>query len=355
MSDLYGFPLTENAVGSDLVNILQRQHEIDTRKRKREIQAVVEIRASLFVESISSSLDKLANVDSHSQIDLRTLTTQISEILGTVKPDKEKVFQAKKIFEELIGKAQKSASKSNILNEWLSQFDEDLKSVRTLRQAFYYRNKSINSILYYITNLDKKFLAQKEIYNKKLLLDWFDELGFRYLENAPGERFTKNSYLSELRAFVAENWPEFQSVYDFDMQKTLDYRIEKEAIPNLQGNSGIFDYAPNAYLLQRFLGDKSLKSNSPDLQFNEDTVEFKAVKGEGIFAIYTPKNPDTESMSKLGTSILADSFNYEDLGNISIELRRTPRVSLVIKCSGKLNTSTIASFEKFVQKSLKSF
>lgn len=350
-----GFQLPEKARGSDFVSILKSAHELDNRKRKREIQAVVEFRAAAFVETYISINSKFFNSTSLTRLpSSRSITEDIVDIIGTVKDDKEKTMLSKKYFEKLVALSGFSDSGKKIVGDLLKALDEDLKAIRTLKQAFYYRNKSINAVFSYIEKDDDNHLNRIKIENDASYVSWLLDLETRFLENAKGERFTKNSYFAEWKSFVVETWPHYKDTYDYDFAKSLDFRIEKNLQNDNQQSVVGLENVPNAHLIERFIAKSGLPgtNKAPDFEYQGNILEFKAVKGEGLYAIYIPVNPDLNSLSQVASKILAESFLNEEMGDVSTEIRRNPQLSLVIKSSGGISAKSIQAFESFIRQHL---
>lgn len=87
-----------------------------------------------------------------------------------------------------------------------------------------------------------------------------------------------------------------------------------------------------------------------DLEIKDGAFEFKAVKGEGLYAYYKPKKENIKGIKEVEAKILAASFDEEDLPDISTQVIDTPELMLVIKCLGKPDRAMIMKFEKFIHK-----
>jgi hypothetical protein len=89
-----------------------------------------------------------------------------------------------------------------------------------------------------------------------------------------------------------------------------------------------------------------------DLEIKDGAFEFKAVKGEGLYAYYKPKKESLALIKDIEARILAASFDEDDLPDISTQVIDTPGLLLVIKCLGKPDRAMIMRFEEFVRRAV---
>jgi hypothetical protein len=135
-----------------------------------------------------------------------------------------------------------------------------------------------------------------------------------------------------------------------DEKKTFATRIRT----SLSTNEESLDRSPRVTQAYRELSPYVVSDakRRVDLEIKDGAFEFKAVKGEGLYAYYKPKKESLALIKDIEARILAASFDEDDLPDISTQVIDTPGLLLVIKCLGKPDRAMIMRFEEFVRRAV---
>jgi hypothetical protein len=176
---------------------------------------------------------------------------------------------------------------------------------------------------------------------------WLEQVQEAFLAFEFGEKFTRNSYISEWDAFLHDALPSVAPDVK-DEKKTFATRIRT----SLSTSEDAMERSPRVTQAYRELSPYVVSDakRRVDLEIKDGAFEFKAVKGEGLYAYYKPKKENIKGIKEVEAKILAASFDEEDLPDISTQVIDTPELMLVIKCLGKPDRAMIMKFEKFIHK-----
>lgn len=345
---------TPATTAADLLTHIKELFEIDRKLRKREIQAIGQVSANEFIQKELTGIFTRVGAD--------VITTRpsgndfewLSEIISSVADDQDKLLRV----ESHLYKSYSSILERKVLealkDQTLLALERELKKMRTLKQAYYYRNRSLKTIITYLESDDGAPLLRKKVNSLASATAWLNDLKTEFLDYELGEKFSRNSYLSELYAFLLDVWPELIDINKVDVDKSFSSRV-KSAISGVELDSQSSPQLNRAYqqLSSYYDGQAEKKSSARiDLVLSHGAVEFKAIKGEGLYAYYKPLHDDHAALKDLAAHVLAESFDEDDLPDIGTQIVEKPGLILIIKCLGKPNAATIKSFEAFVGRAL---
>jgi hypothetical protein len=233
--------------------------------------------------------------------------------------------------------------------------EREFKKIRGLKQAYYYRNRSVKAIINFLESEEGADLLRLKLTSKDAVPAWLEKIKERFTNYELGEKFTRNSYLSEFEVFLHDAHILYASSGVIDADKSFNYRV-KSALSSTENTTEKSPQLNRAYeqLSSYYENQVEVKTASAriDLVLEHGAVEFKAIKGEGLYAYYKPKKDKVELLKDLEAQVLAASFDEESLPDIGTQIVTNPGLLLVIKCLGKPSAQTIKDFEKFVRKAL---
>lgn len=343
------------STGAELLSHFKYLFEIDRKMRKREIQAVAEVNANNFIQNELSEV--FARLDKPSSLNTRASGNDfewLSEIMSSVALDNEKLLRVENYLYKTYATILDKRSLDALKDQTLFMLEREFKKMRTLKQAYYYRNRSVKAIISYLESDYGKGLLKSKVTSPKQAADWIEEVKNSFADYELGEKFTRNSYISEFDAFLHDSWPELTDSTRVDTDKSFSNRV-KSAITGIELNSDSSPQLSRAYQqLSSYYEEKHLSQSNKriDLVLNHGAVEFKAVKGEGLYAYYMPRKNDRAALKDLEARVLAASFDEEDLPDIGTQIIDEPGLILIIKCLGKPSAATIKNFEAFVGRTL---
>lgn len=345
---------TPVTTGGDLLTHVKGLFEVDRKVRKREIQAVAQVNANNFIQSELADLFMRVGADAITTRPSGNDFEWLSEIISSVADDGEKLLRV----ESHLYKSYSSIIERKVLealkDQTLLALEREFKKMRSLKQAYYYRNRSVKAIITYLESDDGAPLLRKKITSLSNATAWLDDLKSSFLEYEVGEKFSRNSYLSELEAFLHDAWPELTDTNKVDVDKSFSSRV-KSAIAGVELDSNSSPQLNRAYqqLSSYYDGQVEKKGSARiDLVLSHGAVEFKAIKGEGLYAYYKPLHEDQAVLKDLAAHVLAESFDEDDLPDIGTQIVESPGLLLIIKCLGKPSATTIRAFEAFVGRAL---
>jgi hypothetical protein len=345
---------TSATAGADLLTHIKGLFEVDRKVRKSEIKAVAQVNANNFIQNELANLFTRVGADAISTRPSGNDFEWLSEIISSVADDQEKLLRV----ESHLYKSYSSILERKVLealkDQTLLALEREFKKMRSLKQAYYYRNRSVKAIITYLESDEGAPLLRKKINSLASATAWLDDLKSAFLDYEVGERFSRNSYLSELEAFLHDAWPELTDTNQVDVDKSFSSRV-KSAIAGVELDSQSSPQLNRAYqqLSSYYDGQAEKKSSARiDLVLSHGAVEFKAVKGEGLYAYYKPLKEDHAALKDLAAHVLAESFDEDDLPDIGTQIVEKPGLILIIKCLGKPSAATIKSFEAFVGRAL---
>jgi hypothetical protein len=346
---------TPATTGADLLGHIKILFEVDRKVRKREIQAVAEVNANNFIQNELAEL--FSRLDSNSSLNTRPSGNDfewLSEILSSVALDTEKLTRVENYLYKTYSSTIERKVLESLKNQTLMALEREFKKMRSLKQAYYYRNRSVKAIISFLESKDGVKLLRAKVSSSSDAAEWLSEVKDSFLNYDVGEKFSRNSYLSELEAFLHDSWSELTEAHRVDTDKSFSNRV-KSAITGVELGSESSPQLSRAYqqLSSYYEGKVEQKSNARiDLVLTHGAVEFKAVKGEGLYAYYKPLKEDRSLLKDLEAQVLAASFDEEDLPDIGTQIVEKPGLLLVIKCLGKPSAATIKTFEAFVGRAL---
>lgn len=349
------FTFSPATTGGDLLDAIKVLFEVDKKVRKREIQAVAEVNANNFIQSeLNEIFRQVGASDLISSRSSGSGFEWLSEIISSVADDAEKLLKV----ENHLYKNYSSILEKKILEKLRDQthlaLEREFKKMRTLKQAYYYRNRSLKAIITFLESDDGAHLLRKKVASTKSATQWLAEVKEEFLGYEVGEKFSRNSYLSELDAFLHDTWPEITESHKVDTDKSFSNRL-KSAIAGVELESESSPQLNRAYQQLSSYYEGRVASNASarmDLVLAHGAVEFKAVKGEGLYAYYKPVKDDRGALKDLEAQVLAASFDEDDLPDIGTQIVDKPGLLLIIKCLGKPSAATIKAFEAFVRRAL---
>lgn len=324
-------------------------HEADNQQRKRDIQAVAEVTAlSILGKLLELPLGKNLNFQDGESRQQFANSSWLRDILQTVQSDKEKLTlvdtYVKNVFTDL------PSAKLEELRKWFkSEVQEESKKLRLLRQAFYYRNRSVNAILAYVTLEANSELLKAKISEPKDAIAWFFKVKTMFRQHGKGEKFTRNSYLSEWEAFLNDVWPALPNYDDYDEEKSLNHKF-KLAIQSKTDQVDVSFQSPRARrLLKKYANQKTFfEKDSLSAVKQLPSIEMKVHKGVGIFANLRFERVELDDLLNLSSKILLKSLSEDSLSGISTEIVKSKIPSLVVKCECEPNAQTLRDFEAFI-------
>jgi hypothetical protein len=280
----------------------------------------------------------------------------LAEILSSVAMDTEKILRVENYLLKTYSIIMDKKDFENFKVHTLLLLEREFKKIHSLKQAYYYRNRSVKAIINFLESEDGIDLLRRKITSAIEATKWLSSVKTRFANFESGPKFTRNSYLSEWEVFLHDSWPELDSAKIIDSDKSFSFRVQSA----ITGTESVLDVSPQLSRAYQQLSsyyekdsDLKLKSKRIDLALSSGGVEFKAVKGEGLYAYYKPVNENINMLKNLEAKVLAASFDEDGLPDIGTQIVLKPGLLLVIKCLGKLNATTIKSFEQFVSKVLR--
>ena len=346
---------TEATTGKDVLEHIKNLFEADRKLRKKEIQAVAEVNANNFIQNelneLFSSFHMSVGLMERTSLDFQWL----SEIMSSVALEEDKRLRVQEYLNRTYVDTIKAKDLKEITEKVLFLLEREFKKIRGLKQAYYYRNRSVKAIINFLESEEGADLLRKKIVSKDAVPGWLEQIKDRFTNYELGEKFTRNSYLSEFEVFLHDAHILYASSGVIDVDKSFNYRV----MSALSNTEGAFEPSPQlnrAYQQLSSYYEKQVEvktdSGRIDLVLDHGAVEFKAVKGEGLYAYYKPKKDNLQALKDLEAQVLAASFDEESLPDIGTQIVTKPGLLLVIKCLGKPSAQTIKDFEKFVSKAI---
>ena len=342
-------PFTASTSGADVLEHIKELFETDRKVRKREIQAVADVIANQFVQDELSELVKTLGGETtyFRNQDFEWL----SEIMSSVALEADKLVLVKNELEKKYASTIEKKYLAELKTQTINILEREFKKVRNLKQAYYYRNRSVRALINYLESEEGADLLRIKIPTEASAKAWFEKIRERFSNYEVGEKFTRNSYLSEFEAFIADAWSELPLVKLQDLEKSFNEKI-KSVLPKMTKSESTTLNQAYKQLFSYYDNHLETKTRARiDEVFDHGAVEFKAVKSQGILAYYKAKNNDLKSLKEIEARVLASSFEHENLPDIATQITEDPQL-LIIKCLGKPNATTIADFERFVREAL---
>jgi hypothetical protein len=346
---------TEATTGNDVLDHIKNLFEADRKLRKKEIQAVAEVNANNFIQNELSDLFGSFHL-SVGLIERTSLDFQwLSEIMSSVALEDDKRLRVQEYINRTYANTIKEKDLKEINDKVLYLLEREFKKIRGLKQAYYYRNRSVKAIINFLESEEGADLLRLKLTSKDAAPAWLEKIKERFTNYELGEKFTRNSYLSEFEVFLHDAHILYASSGVIDADKSFNYRV-KSALSSTENTTEKSPQLNRAYeqLSSYYENQVEVKTASAriDLVLEHGAVEFKAIKGEGLYAYYKPKKDKVELLKDLEAQVLAASFDEESLPDIGTQIVTNPGLLLVIKCLGKPSAQTIKDFEKFVRKAL---
>ena len=351
MVSFFGFEAPGGCTGKQFIERLSSLHEADIQRRKREIQTLAEITALSIVgglskDPLSKSLDLGANQSQRGFMDALWL----KDILQTVQSDKEKLTLVdeylKKTFSDL------PLKKLDDLRAWFkNEVEKESKQIRLLRQSFYYRNRSINAIIAFLESKENSDFLARKINHSKEIVDWFSDSRTKFRLHGKGEKFTRNSYISEWDAFINDVWPELPQIDESNDERSLDYKFRAAIQSKVVTVDESLKSPRTKRLLKKYsVGATEFRDNIQKSQKSAQlpSLEMKVRKGVGIFATLLFENADLDYLLSLSSDVLLKSLSEDSLSGISTEIVKGKTPALVVKCECEPNAQILKQFEAFI-------
>lgn len=351
---------TSRTVGADFLGAIEEIFTLDRRERKDRIKNVAEVNAAallsgsvrallegLFEEVPSSESRSMQHVATRLIVDS---SSWLAEILASVSPDEVKKNSIRGYLTKSLERNLPTKLQEKFLEAIEPLLDEEFKKIRRLKHSYYYRNRSVGAIQKFLTSTPKgKALLAAPVTSSENAKAWLEQVREAFLAFDFGEKFTRNSYISEWDAFLHEALPSIAPAVQ-DENKSFATRIRT----SLSTSEDSMERSPRVTQAYRQLSSyvEGGDARRADLLIEDGAFEFKAVKGEGLYAYYKPKKGNLKSIKDVEAQILAASFDEEDLPDISTQVIDTPGLLLVIKCLGKPDRAMIMRFEEFVRKAV---
>ena len=347
---------TDATTGKDVLAHIKNLFEADRKLRKKEIQAVAEVNANNFM--MTDLRELFISFQSSSGITLQTNFDfqWLSEIMSSVALEEDKKIRVIEYLTKYFGNTGNSKEVRDFSDKVLILLEKEFRKIRQLKQAYYYRNRSVKAIINFIESEEGANLLRVKISSVKDVTPWLAKIKERFVNAEIGEKFTRNSYLSEFEIFLHDSWSEIEFSSSLDLDKSFNAKVSS-AISASEPTSNSSPVLNRAYeqlssYYEKQVEVKTANSSRIDLVLNHGAVEFKAVKGEGLYAYYKPKKESMSALKDLEAQVLAASFDEESLPDIGTQIVTKPGLLLVIKCMGKPSAQTIKDFERFVSKAL---
>ena len=351
---------TSRTMGADFLGAIEEIFTLDRRNRKREILAVAEVNASSLLNGparvlLEGIFEEVPASESRSTRHVATRliiddSLWLAEILASVSPDEVKKEAVRAHLSKSLERIFPSKLQEKFIVAMEPLLDEEFKKVKRLKQSYYYRNRSVGAIQKFLTSTPKgKALLAAPVTSNEKAKAWLEQVQDAFLAFEFGEKFTRNSYISEWDAFLHDALPSVAPEVK-DEKKTFATRIRT----SLSTNEESLERSPRVTQAYRQLSSyvEGGASRRVDLSIEAGDFEFKAVKGEGLYAYYKPKKDSLTLIKDIEARILAASFDEDDLPDISTQVIDTPGLLLVIKCLGKPDRAMIMRFEEFVRRAV---
>jgi len=346
---------TETTSGKEVLEYIQTLFEVDRKLRKKEIQAVVEVNANTFIQNdlqnLFESFHTSAGLVDRTKFDFQWL----ADIMSSVALEEDKKVRAQDYLTKMYSDTIDKKDLKSLIEKVLLLLEREFKKIRSLKQAYYYRNRSVKAIINFLESEEGSALLRVKITSASETSVWLEKIKVKFTSYEVGEKFTRNSYLSEFEVFLHDSWPALTPSLVFDADKSFNYRV-KTALSGPELNTDSSPVLDRAYAQLSSYYEKSVEVKTAagriDLVLEHGAVEFKAVKGEGLYAYYKPKRDNLQALKDLEAQVLAASFDEESLPDIGTQIVNKPGLLLVIKCLGKPSAATIKDFEQFVGRAL---
>jgi hypothetical protein len=343
--------------GSDVLEQIRGLFEVDRRLRKKEIQAVAEVNANTFIQNeLAELFETLVKTDSLDRRSIKSSNFEwLSDILSSVAAEEDKLERVDVYLEKTFSSSLDKKSYEMLSAQTRNLLEDEFKKIKNLKKAYYYRNRSVKAIVSYLESDDSKSLLSTKLTSSELAAQWIKAVIESFANYEVGEKFTRNSYISEFGVFLHDAWREIAPTNSIDTNKSFSSRVQG-AITSEQISAGASPSLNRAYqqLSSYYEVESEKRINSRiDLVLEHGAVEFKAVKGEGLYAYYKPLKENKRFVKDLATQVLAASFNESDLPDIGTQIVENPGLMLIIKCLGKPDAATIKAFERFVSSTLR--
>lgn len=343
---------TEATTGKDVLEHIKTLFEADRKLRKKEIQAVAEVNANNFIQKelneLSSSFNMSVGLMQRTSLDFQWL----SDIMSSVALEEDKRLRVQEYINRTYVDRINAKDLKEITEKVLFLLEREFKKIRGLKQAYYYRNRSVKAIINFLESEEGADLLRAKIVSEEAVPGWLSQIKDRFTNYELGEKFTRNSYLSEFEVFLHDAHILYASTGFIDEDKSFNYRV----ISALSNTEEVSDPSPQlnrAYQQLSSYYEKQVEvktdSGRIDIVLEHGAVEFKAVKGEGLYAYYKPEKENIQALKGLEAQVLAASFDEESLPDIGTQIVTKPGLLLLIKCLGRPGAQTIKDFEKFVR------
>jgi len=356
MAKAQALSFTESTTGKEVLSHIKNIFEVDRKLRKKEIQAVAEVNANTFIQNELQELFKSFQVSTGLPQRTSTDFQWLSEIMSSVALEEDKKIRVVDYLTKYFGNSVNPNESKNFIDKVLVLLEKEFKKIRQLKQSYYYRNRSVKAIINFIESEEGAYLLRIKVSSIKEVTAWLSKIKDGFIGAEIGEKFTRNSYLSEFEVFLHDSWSELEFSSFIDLDKSFNTKVSSalSATEQISDSSPILNkaYEQLSSYYEKQVEVKTSKNSRVDLVLNHGAVEFKAIKGEGLYAYYKPKMDNMASLKDLEAQVLAASFDEENLPDIGTQIVTKPGLMLVIKCLGKPSAQIIKDFEKFVSKAL---
>lgn len=355
MAKSAGMTFTPSTTGEEVLEHIKNLFELDRKKRKKEIQAVAEVNASNFIKKRLFELTETYQLQGPTAQQSSQNFQWLSDIMSSVAVDDDKKLRVQEYIDRNYADRLKTRDLENLTKQISLLLETEFKKIRSLKQAYYYRNRSVKAVINFLESEEGADLLRKKLPDTDQVDAWLQIVKERFTTFEYGEKFTRNSYMSEFLVLLHDSWSALTTSKTVDTDKSFDYRV-KTALSDLEPEHVATPQLQMAYQqLSSYYEKKVDNQANPriDLELKHGAVEFKAVKGEGLYAYYKPKKDSIEYLKELEAQVLAESFDHDNLPDIGTQIVTKPGLMLVIKCLGKPSAQTIRDFEQFVGKALR--
>ena len=319
-----------------------------SRARRSQVRALAAILATAAIEEflypkLESNLDGYPLVLAKESVNPEWLTS----ILLSANADNAKEQQARENVSGILESKMSDKKLDDTLREFAEILNSDFGKMKSVKQAVYYRTRSINAVLKYITS-QKPSVLSRRIQELSDVQVFFEELREAFLDTAPGPKYTKNSYMAEFLAFIQEIYPELDIIQSSKYEKSLNKMIE-QSMSNLStlvaNNSRIVAMQDDLTNMQQ-----STRIHNPNLdkEGRSENWEFGVHPTDGIIAKYTPAEITTEKLRLLEAEVILKSMDVPGLCEIEVQMLLKPVSQIVVKPVGKLDVGSFAVFKQFI-------
>ena len=184
---------TEATTGKDVLEHIKNLFEADRKLRKKEIQAVAEVNANNFIQNelneLFSSFHMSVGLMERTSLDFQWL----SEIMSSVALEDDKRLRVQEYLNRTYVDTIKAKDLMEITEKVLLLLEREFKKIRGLKQAYYYRNRSVKAIINFLESEEGADLLREKIVSKDAVPGWLDQIKDRFSNYVLGENFTMNS------------------------------------------------------------------------------------------------------------------------------------------------------------------